>query len=285
MKLSGRAALAALLIGSVASACASSLPEPVSLETLAGTGPTVPADQVDALLARADFLYSARDAQSVRGAGEAWLQAARSDPARVEGFMGAAKAYVWLTDHESGPGARRDAAAKAVQAAQWCGRTRPQHPPCDYWLGAALGVQARERRSTGLDALPRIEEAFLRAAAAAPNLEQAGPDRALALLYLRAPGWPSGPGDPERGLEHARKAAGRFPEHPPNLLALAEALVAVEDEEGARETYRRALELAARRHADPEAAAWETEAREALSKLQGASGRLSPHGMAPGNPR
>ena len=51
--------------------------------------------------------------------------------------------------------------------------------------------------------------------------------RALALFYLRAPGWPKGPGDADLGLEHAREAVRLRPEHPPNLLAPGEALDAV----------------------------------------------------------
>src|SRR5206468_9879056 len=102
--------------------------------------------------------------------------------------------------------ARLRAATRAVQAAQWCERVSAEKPECQYWLGAALGVQAREKPSTGLSALPMIVEAFKRAAVADPALEDGGPERALALLYARAPGWPTGPGDPDLGLEHARKA-------------------------------------------------------------------------------
>src|SRR5262249_38588973 len=74
-----------------------------------------------------------------------------------------------------------------------------------------------------LSALPEIEAAFKRAASRAPDLEGAGADRALALLYLRAPGWPAGPGDPDLGLEHAKKAVAARADLPPHQLALAEA--------------------------------------------------------------
>jgi tetratricopeptide (TPR) repeat protein len=127
-------------------------------------------------------------------------------------------------------------------------------------------VQARERRSTGLDALPQIEQAFKRAAVEAPSLEEGGPDRALALLYLRAPGWPTGPGDPDLGLMHARKAVQLSPAYPPNQLALAEALKATGDAEESASTYQRALDLARSRAAarDPDASEWIEEAEKAL---------------------
>src|SRR5262249_26468207 len=144
---------------------------------------------VDDLLSRGDVLYAQRTLSSVHGASEAWLQAARADVSRVEGLIGATRAGVWLADHEATGKGREQAATLAVQSAQWCGRRAPDSAACDFWLGAALGVQARERRTTALDALAKIEAAFKRAAGRSPEMEEAGPDRALALLYARAPGW------------------------------------------------------------------------------------------------
>jgi hypothetical protein len=161
---------------------------------------------------------------------------------------------------------RLEAAELAVQAGQWCGKVRQEEPACAYWLGVGLGLQAMERRSTAMDALPRIEEAFRRAATEAPEMERGGPQRALALLYVRAPGWPTGPGDPELGLEHARMAMAIDPEFPPNLLALAEALAATDDATGSREAYRTARNLAreAASHGEPDAGDWIHEAEAAL---------------------
>ena len=248
------------------SGCASALKEPPPLPHLGGGGTQTPAASVASLLSQADVLYAARTLESVRRAAETWLQAARTDSSRIEGLLGSARAQVWLSDHEQEPATREASATLAVQSAQWCLRVAPESAGCLYYLGAGLGVQAREKRSTALDALPRIEQAFLDAAGRDPELDEAGPDRALALLYLRAPGWPTGPGDPDRGLEHARKALELRPGYPPNLLALAEALTATGDAGGARESYSRALELARGRKAagDPDAFEWIREAESAL---------------------
>ena len=233
--------------------------------------PAASPGSVENLLSRAAVLYATRTPEGVREASEVYLQASRADATRIDGLIGAARAQVWLVEHEPEPAAREAAATLAVQSAQWCLRIAPEEAGCHYWLGAALGVQAREKQSTALDALPRIEEAFLVAAGKSPEMDEAGPDRALALLYVRAPGWPTGPGDPERGLEHARKAMKIKPEYPPNLLALAEALSASGDEEGARESYLRALDLARGRSAagEPDAAEWIHEAETALGKGPG----------------
>lgn len=247
--------------------CARALHAPPPVSDLGGGGATVTADQIDSLLARAGDLFETREMASVREAASVWLTAARSNPDRLEPFLGAARSHVWLADHEPEAEERRGAARIAVQSAQWCERLDPASPACQYWMGAALGLQARERRSTGLDALPRIEEAFHRAATEEPTLERGGPDRALALLYVRAPGWPTGPGDPDRALEHARRAVSIDPDYPPNHLALGEALAATGEKGPSSEAYRTALDLARERLAsgDPDAPEWIRDAEKALA--------------------
>jgi tetratricopeptide (TPR) repeat protein len=253
-------------------ACARALREPPPLQELGGGGPPASPAAVDGLLAKAELLYATRIPDDVRHAGDLWIQAARADSSRIEGLVGAARAHAWLADHGEDPEMRLRAAERAVHAGQWCLRIAPEAAACSYWLGAGLGLQARERRSTAMDALPRIVELFRRAASAEPSLEKGSPDRALALLYARAPGWPTGPGDPELALDHARKAVALEPDHPPNQLALAEALAATDEEEGSRAAYELALDLAraAASRGEPDALDWIREAEKALSSGDGA---------------
>lgn len=224
--------------------CAPALVEPPAILELAGGPPGATAEEVDGLLAEAEAQFRRRTLDAAARAARTWWRAAAADQERIEGLIGAARAELWITQHAPEAADRRQAAATAVHAAQWCRRIAPPDPACDYWLGAALGLQARERRSTGLSALPEIEAAFKKAAAAAPELEQGGPDRALAQFYLQAPGWPSGPGDPELGLVHARRAVDLRPDFPPNLIFLGDALAANGDKAESEAAYRRALELA-----------------------------------------
>jgi hypothetical protein len=264
---------AALLLSLLlcSSACARAIKEAPPLLELAGGGPAPAREEVDALLRDAEAAFARRDAASVRQAANLFLRAAAGDPLRVEGVLGGVEAEVWLADHEKDPHEREAAATRAVQASQWCERASPSLPACSYWMGAALGVQARERPATGVSALPRIEAAFRKAADQDPALDGGAPDRALALLYLRAPGWPTGPGDPERGLEHARKALAIAPEHPLNLMALAEALQATGNTAVSREAYEKAAARARDLMAqgDPDAGEWVLEAEQALRSPKG----------------
>jgi len=176
-------------------------------------------------------------------------------------------ALVRRIEREPSSTARADLAVEAVAAGLRCERAAPGSAACDYALGVALGVQARERPATLREGLTQMAVRLRRAAAAEPGLDRAGPHRVLALLLLRAPGWPLGPGDPEEGLVEARRAVALFPEYAPNQLALAEALLAGGDVAGGREAARQAASLAAAAEAagEPEAAAWRREA-EKLSR-------------------
>jgi hypothetical protein len=106
------------------------------------------------------------------------------------------------------------------------------------------------------------------AIAADPRLDEAGPHRVLALVLLRAPAWPVGPGDPEQALKEAQAAAGLFPDAAENQLALGQALAANDRAPEARAAFSRAITLADRAAAegDPDAPRWRDEARAALAK-------------------
>lgn len=254
------AAFAAIVLAIASLGCAKALRDPVPLPTPDTVSP--PDESVDP-----DALYATRELDAVRQSAEAWRARVAHDADPFEAVQGLIRAEMWLAGHEPDDDARKDAARRAVEAGQWCEEVAAGQPECDYWLAAALGVQARERRSTGLDALPRIESMFLAARDEIPEFEHAGADRALALIYLRAPGFPTGIGDPETGLEHAREAVGRFPDWPPNQLALGEALVAMDETADGMVAYRRALELARGDHAsDPDSPEWRAEAEQALAR-------------------
>lgn len=183
-----------------------------------------------------------------------------ADPGRDAALVHALARRV---EREPSAARRTDLSRQAVEAGQRCERAAPGSPPCEYALAIALGLQAREVPSTVRDGLAQMAERLRRAAAAAPALDHAGPDRVLALLLLRAPGWPLGPGDPEEGLAAAQRAAALAPDHAPNLLALAEALRA-NDQAGAGRVAAeraRALAEAAARAGDPDAPGWVVQAQ------------------------
>lgn len=250
----------------LALACAPALraPRPVSeLGTAAGdpAGRSAPE-----LLAEANAAFARRpDVEQVRRAESLFLAAAEADPGAVDGLCGAIQAKIWRIERD--PEADRAAlAASAVDAGQWCLRRAPASARCDYGFALALGMQARERRSTAVEGLKLMVEHLRRAAAEDASLDAAGPDRVLATVLVRAPAWPLGPGDPEGALEAARRAVARAPSHAPNHLALAEALLATGAADEARAAAERGRTLAREEARDPDAPEWLREADALIAR-------------------
>jgi hypothetical protein len=162
------------------------------------------------------------------------------------------------SQREPSADARATLIEKAVDAGQRCVQVAPASADCDYALALALGVQARERPSTATQGLKTMVELLRKANAADARLDHGGPARVLALVLLRTPGWPLGPGDPESGLTAAREAVGLFPDYAPNQLALSEALLSAGDRAGSRAAAARGLALArtAATAGEPDAGDW-----------------------------
>jgi hypothetical protein len=220
-------------------------------------------DPID-LVREADAAWRSRGepGQAAR-AQELYLQAAAADERSVVGVLGAMRAMTFRIERERDASERAALARQQVELGQWCQRRAPSDPACDYRLALALGQQARERPSTGHDAVGRMVTLLRRAAAENPAIDSGGPHRALALVLLRAPSWPAGPGDPEAALSEARAAVELFPDVAGNQLALAEALDKNEHPEAARAAYERAAVLAAAalKAGDPDADRALAEAR------------------------
>jgi tetratricopeptide (TPR) repeat protein len=271
-----RAGLSIVVALCAMSACARALSQPPPLDAIGPPGASAsgrtaatPAD-VDRLLQDAAVAFGRRpDAAAVTGALDMFLSASRADEGRVEGLTGAAEVSAWLIEHERDGSRREQLATEAVQICQWCVRRAPGSVECTYRLALAIGQQARERPSTALDGLKQMIRLLEQVVARAPALDAAGGDRVLALVLLRAPGWPTGPGDQDEALEHARRADSLVPGHPLNLLALGEALAVAGRLEEARTAYERAREAARARSAsgDPDAAEWAESAAQALRTL------------------
>jgi hypothetical protein len=257
-----------VMIAVTVSGCVPALKNPPPLHTEAGREKITTEHELSERT-RASSLFDLRAVAQAREAAAILRHVADRSAEPREALLDLAQVLVWLADHESDAAVRTTDAKAAVHAGQWCLEVAPENPACHYWLGIAVGVQARERQSTALDALKVMIELLNTARAATPELDHGGPDRVLALVYLRAPGWPGGPGDPDLGYEHAGYAMKIDPSWPPNRLALAEALVAIERQAEGRQEYELALQYAQRAedHGDPDASEWATEAAAALHKL------------------
>jgi hypothetical protein len=168
------------------------------------------------------------------------------------------------SDSESDSKIREQLASDAARNADACLALAPQAAACLYSRALALGLQARAHPLHAADYLNGMLAALSGAEAAAPDYDQAGPARVRALVLVRAPGWPLGPGDADAGLAAARRAVALKPLYPPNWLAQAEAQSKTGDLSGARESFLRARDLAQGLPPSPDRDDWLREADQGL---------------------
>jgi tetratricopeptide (TPR) repeat protein len=168
------------------------------------------------------------------------------------------------SDVESDSRAREQLAADALAQSQACLQLAPQSPACLYYHGVALGLEARAHPLRANELLKGMLESLTAAENADPRYDNAGPERVKALVLVRAPSWPLGPGDADTGVSEARKAVELQPQHPPNQLALAEALSKSGDNQAAHQAYQRAHDLAEALPASVDRDDWLKQAEQGL---------------------
>ena len=254
-------------------ACTSALKEPPPVTELGAPDVqrNIEGSDIGDSLVRADTEFSKMpDMSAVERAQELYLDAARVEGAPVGAYLGAARATAWLIEHTEDGATRKELAVQGVQIGQWCRKLHPLVPECTYRLALAVGQQARERTSTATDGLDVMVDLLREVIAEAPELDFAGGQRVLALVLVRAPGWPTGPGDPEYALEFAEAAVKAFPDYPPNQLVLGETLLENGRRAEAKQVLERGVEMAraTRESGNAEAADWITQAQEALAKIR-----------------
>jgi hypothetical protein len=185
-------------------------------------------------------------------------------PTSVNELAAAIASDAQRSDHEPDSKVRGELATEASRDADACLAREPQAVACLYGSAIALGLEARAHPTRAGELLNNMLGRLASAEAVDPNYDEAGPARVRALVLIRAPGWPLGPGDAEAGLVAARRAASLRPQYPPNLLALAEVLAKTGDRSGARDAYQHARDLAQAMPSAPDRDGWLREADEAL---------------------
>jgi len=92
-----------------------------------------------------------------------------------------------------------------------------------YYHGVHLGISIQRRGLVAVGRLGDLESLLLQAAQA-PDIDHGGPLRALGMLYLRAPQWPTGIGDLDAALKYLQRVSEEYDQYPPNFFYYAQAL-------------------------------------------------------------
>ena len=198
------------------------------------------------------------------------LADARLVLARTPGDRGAALAVARCT-HLLADGVKDDARVIALSEEGMTALAHAGFAPDD--AGAAflhslnLGLYLHAR---GMMAVGRLSElvATLKVAGVKPAQDEGGPLRVLGLLYVKAPGWPVGPGDLDAALEILHRAVREYPDHPLNHLYLAYALWDAGERDRARDELVRARELCQAERFGDWAARWQQEADQLMARAR-----------------
>jgi hypothetical protein len=118
---------------------------------------------------------------------------------------------------------RAEIAEEGIAATQKLVDRQPKLPEGHYYLAMNLGQLAQTKELGALKLVSKMEKEFKASLELNPDLDFAGPDRNLGLLYREAPGWPASVGSKSKAKQHLTAAAKREPEYPENLLNLIEA--------------------------------------------------------------
>jgi hypothetical protein len=150
--------------------------------------------------------------------------------------------------------------AAASLSAQQCLALSADHASCQYAQAQVLGLTAREHPLQAAALLKQMLGYLTKAESLDPALDHAGPARLTAVVLLRAPPWPLGPGDVDGAVVAAQRAVQRDSTYPPNLITLAQAEARGASAPQARATFAQAqLAVQAWPGAGSEAAAAATE--------------------------
>jgi hypothetical protein len=184
----------------------------------------------------------------------------------VEELAASIHAAAARSERDPDPGTRAQLSAEASRDAAACLARAPRSVACLYGQAIALGLEARAHPARAADLLTRMLAQLSDAESVDPDYDNAGPARVRALVLIRAPGWPLGPGDDDAGLVAAQRAVELRPQYPPNLLALAEALDRTGNPVRARDAYARARDAAQVLPTSPDRDDWIREADQALQR-------------------
>jgi len=176
-------------------------------------------------------------------------------------------------DQSKDPAEHKQLLAAATLSAQQCLAQYPNTAACQYGQAQVQGLTARERPLEAVSLLKDMLASLTKAESLDPALDHAGPARLTAVVLLRAPPWPLGPGDVDSAVTAAQRAVKLDPAYPPNLITLAQAQAKSGGTTVPRATYAKAqAALQAWTGPSADAAAdrshWQQQIEQGLHDLQ-----------------
>jgi tetratricopeptide (TPR) repeat protein len=170
---------------------------------------------------RGSFLADTRTLSGVETSHERYKQALRIRADRYEILWEAARTAVWLGNF--GPAEKQDAYVRdGIRYANTALKIKPDGEEALFYDGALAGKLAELDMEYGMSGLEIIQKRMHQLIDMGSTYIYGGPDRVLAIVLMRAPGSPIGPGDWDLAEQHMKRALEIDPNWPENQLYMAE---------------------------------------------------------------
>jgi len=179
----------------------------------------------------------------------------RKEPENVHAAWQYARACFDLADFATNRSQRAELAEQGIGACRQALARESNSAPSHYYLGLNLGQLARTRMLGALRLVNEMEKEFTTASLLNSNLDYAGADRALGLLYRDAPTFGS-IGSRTKAREHLLRARDLAPQFPENGLILIESELKWNDRNSARSELMKLEERLPKARAEFSGPAW-----------------------------
>ncbi len=180
----------------------------------------------------------------------------------------ATRAAYWLIEF-GGDGLDRAHLAELgyeyAQAAEKVDGSKPSYP---FFEGVHLGYKMRESIRPQLINLRKVRDYFQRALQLDADYDEGAPMRAMGILLIKSPPWPTGVGDNEEGVKYLQKSCQRFPFYPANHLYLAEGLYNLGSYDEALHAIDRTIDILKEIDWGVPGAVWVKQAMDLRAKIE-----------------
>jgi len=172
---------------------------------------------------------------------------------------------------------RAELAKQGITAARQVLAGEPKSAPAHYYLAMNLGQLARTRGLSALKLVNEMEKEFSLARSLDENLDFAGPDRNLGLLYRDAPSFGS-IGSRTKARKHLTRATEVAPDFPENRLQLLESDLKWDDLQAARRELKALEDLWPKARTNFVGEKWNSNWADWTPRFENAKRKLdSPH--------
>lgn len=155
--------------------------------------------------ARGGFFKEPRDIEIVEISAQKYKESVAIRADEYEVLWEAARSCVWLGNY--GPeDKRKDYVKQGLEYATTAVKFKPNGEEGLFYHGALAGKLADLDFMYGADAIKIIQNRMLQLIENKSTFIYGGPDRVLAILYMRAPGAPLSVGDYDKALKHMQRS-------------------------------------------------------------------------------